>query len=79
MTTSQLFILMFLWNPIYAYSFIVYCHIMPLPHIQEALQSSGAMVNYCYDVDEELWCQFTLRVSAIVYKYLHGCIAFRST
>ena len=50
-------------------------HIMLLPHqfiMQEALQSSGAMVNYCYDVDEELWCQFTLRVSFVLYKPLPG-------
>ena len=55
----------------------------PLPPspspMQEALQSSGAMVDYSYDVDEELWCQFTLRVSFVVYEHnMHGCVGFHS-
>ena len=43
--------------------YLLFNFFVPLFNIQEALQSSGAMVDYRYDVNEELWCQFTLRVS----------------
>lgn len=44
--------------------------------IQGAMQSSGAVVDYCYDVEEELWCQFTLKVGnsnslALSFSPLH--------
>lgn len=31
--------------------------------LQEVISSSGAVLDYCYDTAEELWCQLTLKVS----------------
>ena len=30
--------------------------------LQDVISSSGAVLDYCYDTTEELWCQLTLKV-----------------
>ena len=35
--------------------------------LQEVISSSGAVLDYCYDTTEELWCQLTLKVSLLMY------------
>ena len=37
--------------------------------LQEVISSSGAVLDYCYDTAEELWCQLTLKVSS--YTLMH--------
>ena len=37
--------------------------------LQEVISSNGAVLDYCYDTAEELWCQITLKVS--LYTLMH--------
>ena len=45
--------------------------------LQDVISSSGAVLDYCYDTTEELWCQLTLKVRKFIRYSSCTCNCFQ--